>query len=1301
MKTDATNLDFKYFHIGLSVPRKADVSFTYDSVWAVNHLMDEIEAVQPAEKPHDVMLIAMGRPKSVFEGEVENAERLARVFHKNIVWFSDLSGEGVAGVAEGDHRIFVNINSDRPLNVVAGHELAHWMKTEQPDVYARLKATVLRVSRNTREYKQSRAEHYQGDRWKDEFVADFMGEVLSNPIVLEKALGNEPSLVDKVASFTLEGIKRIKEALHLIPKPERDASVLGAISDMKVAQEAVVTAVRTYAVRNTGYHFGAVDRAADFLYAGQSARGYKTAEREGEVFPGKYDGKPRFEISDQASRLKTENMVSMRGQGGVMTQGGAKLKDVLDHPALYRAYPEMRDVNVALTVRKSNPDNGIFLGQTEDGTTIKLDASSADSARRILLHEVQHWIQDKEDFARGDNPDELSLELRLARLKLDRTTERLVQAPEMVAFRQEVTKRFNLRFPEAIPDVAMTPALVSCMARGEEGVDQAEACKFIASHPTLKQAQVAIAAAQDEYHSVRSYGIGANAAYLRSAGEIESRDVAKRADYTDEQRERRKPYASQRVPVSEAFVVINEEVVAAHRMLPQGQSPVTMINEIAHALKTKPDIEEIKSKLQDPKTFQEWESGMIARVLGKYSELSTAIGTREESPLGPVDLRRFSLPITNVSTVGVSLETAKDAATTLSKVMQNVEFAVVKSADDLQGMYRGMKDVRMLKAEGLYDEGKGQVGRVVLVADNINVRDGESPAGAAMRVGFHEAAGHHGIRRVLGDKADETLVQIWDWAKTANSAEVRSVFDAVTTSENYKRLSKSAQADEVLARLQETRQEKELSFWGKAMGALCTTVRQHLPDMRFSEVECEYLLHQARNEAKRAPDKEALFRNDMLGQRNFFAIEAARAGLASPNAASFDQITEWSMQWRAATSRLSASGELLYSLPLVMRSPEPITPWEKEAKYGDLFRVVPESKETTAKEGVRVLFEDVPGKLTTAEMVKLVERYGGSDSLAGNMIFNAFESINNGLPEGYSVRMEKSATPWNQKVVGLRPEISDPNGEVVFSGEAGQKVHEAVCLFASKNDLMGQEVLVLDPERLRVDQRIVKQLAAETQNLGFDAFLVSGPGQEKGSLKFVSSNNSQPEITKAGNCSIGEPFMARNENKIDAFQNSAKNHFAFLACIGMADKWEKMDEAQAQEFEGRLRDFAGETMDFKQMGRVVFGEDSDKIAMQFAMAHLHSNEGVKSVVNGIADDVMDRAEKEAARKQLTDAGLTPEKVASIHTAHSLAADGWTMPISSPSADDGWRVPSASDPDPTPNFIPNSPSVQGFNPGLAI
>lgn len=103
------------------------------------------------------------------------------------------------------------------------------------------------------------------------------------------------------------------------------------------------------------------------------------------------DGKLRQEISDEAARLKIE-------QGA---EGQYLLADVLDHPELFKAYPEMANLRVSAT-----PSGQFDLNAFYDPGNLFRDEvigfnPNAVGAEGILLHEVQHAIQNKEGFARG------------------------------------------------------------------------------------------------------------------------------------------------------------------------------------------------------------------------------------------------------------------------------------------------------------------------------------------------------------------------------------------------------------------------------------------------------------------------------------------------------------------------------------------------------------------------------------------------------------------------------------------------------------------------------------------------------------------------------------------------------------------------------------------------------------------------------------------------------------------------------------------------------------------------------------
>lgn len=106
---------------------------------------------------------------------------------------------------------------------------------------------------------------------------------------------------------------------------------------------------------------------------------------DSKIFRSPGDKQLRQEIPDIGAKLRD------------MSIGEKPLKDVLDHPGLFKAYPELQNLpvevaNMDRTIGGAfNPIYGITLNREGPGPL------------STLLHEVQHAIQHREGFARGGN----------------------------------------------------------------------------------------------------------------------------------------------------------------------------------------------------------------------------------------------------------------------------------------------------------------------------------------------------------------------------------------------------------------------------------------------------------------------------------------------------------------------------------------------------------------------------------------------------------------------------------------------------------------------------------------------------------------------------------------------------------------------------------------------------------------------------------------------------------------------------------------------------------------------------------
>lgn len=111
------------------------------------------------------------------------------------------------------------------------------------------------------------------------------------------------------------------------------------------------------------------------------------------------DGKWRYEINDADASLKLDDFAQ---------EVSKPLAELLDHPALFAAYPALRFVSSTVNIDPAEKGRGRMAA---GGGRITVTAPTRDEALSILLHEVQHGIQTMEGFARGGGRSEFAREL--------------------------------------------------------------------------------------------------------------------------------------------------------------------------------------------------------------------------------------------------------------------------------------------------------------------------------------------------------------------------------------------------------------------------------------------------------------------------------------------------------------------------------------------------------------------------------------------------------------------------------------------------------------------------------------------------------------------------------------------------------------------------------------------------------------------------------------------------------------------------------------------------------------------------
>lgn len=187
-----------------------------------------------------------------------------------------------------------------------------------------------------------------------------------------------------IASAAADNTLSRKNAGSLYLKGTEVGGVLGAATPVGVAAAKPV-------VRGIGNATIHPDNQAGFI-AGPKAAGFKDAANQGKTFTG-VDNKIRFEGGDKAATVNPNYDPHVHKV--------VDLKDALNHPQLYKQYPELKNVGVISDHHLNGIAQVNSLGDIVINPNKIKDPNMLKSA---LLHEVTHVVQAKENFANGGSP---------------------------------------------------------------------------------------------------------------------------------------------------------------------------------------------------------------------------------------------------------------------------------------------------------------------------------------------------------------------------------------------------------------------------------------------------------------------------------------------------------------------------------------------------------------------------------------------------------------------------------------------------------------------------------------------------------------------------------------------------------------------------------------------------------------------------------------------------------------------------------------------------------------------------------
>lgn len=282
---------------------------------------------------------------------------------------------------------------------------------------------------------------------------------------------------------------------------------------------------------------------------GKSAAGWAKLPNK---FSNMLDKMERAEISDISAKLKPIKLSEFNI---------GKVADYLDHPALYDQYPWLKDMDMSITIDPRLTDGGalqntrvtdVGSGMGQDIKSINVKAKTPEKAREILVHEIQHAIQEQEGFARGGSPERAGMMGPEAKLKLeDIERKRQIFQDAMSTEADIYISRANdsPEYKKFIDDAwsEWSNKLGEKTDTNPYGVDLRTAVKYqlIEKDPSFKRLS-------ETAEKLRGKAkLSPMDVYKRLGGEIESRSVASRSNIPQDQLKYSQPYAGENIPLKE------------------------------------------------------------------------------------------------------------------------------------------------------------------------------------------------------------------------------------------------------------------------------------------------------------------------------------------------------------------------------------------------------------------------------------------------------------------------------------------------------------------------------------------------------------------------------------------------------------------------------------------------------------------------------------------------------------------------------------------------------------------------------
>lgn len=473
----------------------------------------------------------------------------------------------ITGVAEREtNRIVMRVDSRKKTASELGlHEIAHFRSTrENVEAFA---AAVQDSGDGWRDTLEEYRERYKGVANNYEGMTPEDADLY----VWEEIMGDAYAGIDcfgqTASQYHTEAVRAIDGGSGAIPAQEAQRTSSAIQKETSAASERKTgpPARFSYAGRNAnGANLESLREAQEMLSAGADMESIRKATGWHEGMDGKWrweidDSKMEYhragdalfgrnhpeyaeqqrleqkmlygELTDtEQARLRalTETWGRERNRlSERVERGNARLEDVLDHEELFRAYPQLRHVRVVF----DETPKGVLGSFSAEGNQITISEELRDAPQDVLIHEIQHAIQNAEGFAKGSNRQYWE--------------EKLTNGDEIQSkgFQEAREKLIQFQLDEANEEVLALRDQLEKAGELDDGFREYDRIWEEAERRGLDKKI-------NEYYDLRENYYDQlhkpqrsvpSELYYNTAGEIEARDAANRRPMSSETRKRIKP----------------------------------------------------------------------------------------------------------------------------------------------------------------------------------------------------------------------------------------------------------------------------------------------------------------------------------------------------------------------------------------------------------------------------------------------------------------------------------------------------------------------------------------------------------------------------------------------------------------------------------------------------------------------------------------------------------------------------------------------------------------------------------------